>query len=162
MDGVQLSLDSPAEGILTLAPHCAHCTFGLLRIDLSNTTQLRHKLYTNCMLKDCLSVSSLLSMNPAFHIIINSYFPRFNHTKSNQIPYFEITRKLFFKLIFIFIFIYLYSIFILIFIHLYLIFIFIYCYISKFAKLFQIIHKRIKKIIINYIKTKETFSLEMI
>lgn len=44
MDGVQLSLDSAAEGMFpALAPHRAHHTFGLLqrlwRIDLSNTTR---------------------------------------------------------------------------------------------------------------------------
>lgn len=44
MDGVQLSLDSAAEGMFpALAPHCAHHTFRLLqrlcRIDLSNTTR---------------------------------------------------------------------------------------------------------------------------
>ena len=32
MDGVQLSLDSAAEGMFpALAPHCAHHTFGLLQ-----------------------------------------------------------------------------------------------------------------------------------
>ena len=44
VDGVQLSLDSPA-----LAPHCAHGTVGLLRKDLSNTNSIKlntrqHKL----------------------------------------------------------------------------------------------------------------------
>lgn len=45
VDGVQLTLDSPA-----LAPHCAYGTIGLLRKDLSNTNSIkltqatRHKL----------------------------------------------------------------------------------------------------------------------